>query len=107
MTRVTSGPDRAAVVVVLTKQPRPGRSKTRLQTRFTPAQAAELAAACLEDTLTAVRSCTVPRRVLAWEGDPHGFHAGFEVAPQPPGRPRPIRQNQPNPPKPSSSGRNS
>jgi len=75
----------AAAVVVLAKQPRAGRSKTRLQSLFAPAQAAELAAASLEDTLTAVRSCRVWRRVLAWEGDPEGFDAGFEVVAQPPG----------------------
>lgn len=75
--------DLAAVVVVLAKQPRPGRSKTRLQTLFSPEQAAELAAACLRDTITAVRACRVPRRVLAWEGDPAGYDDGFEVVPQP------------------------
>ena len=75
----------AAVVVVLAKQPRAGRSKTRLQSLFAPAQAAELAAACLGDTLAAVRGCRVRRRVLAWEGDPAALDEGFEVVTQPPG----------------------
>lgn len=80
-----SGSDVAAVVVVLAKQPRAGRSKTRLQSLFTPAQAAELAAASLGDTLAVVRSCRAGRRVLAWEGDPAGYDAGFEVVGQPTG----------------------
>ena len=78
-----SGAEVAAVVVVLAKQPLAGRSKTRLQTVFTPAQAAELAAAALDDTLAAVRACRVRRRVLAWEGDAEGFDVGFEVVTQP------------------------
>ena len=85
MTDRPDGRERAALVVVLAKQPRPGLSKTRLQARFSPAEAADLAAACLQDTLAAVRSCGVPGRVLAWEGDPRGYDAGFEVVPQPPG----------------------
>lgn len=77
-----SGRDGAAAVIVLAKEPVPGRSKTRLQTRFTPGQAAELAAACLGDTLAAVRSSGLRRRILAWEGNPDGFDEGFEVVPQ-------------------------
>ncbi len=85
MTAAGSGAELAAVVVVLAKQPLAGRSKTRLQTVFTPAQAAELAAAALADTLAAVRACRVGRRLLAWEGDAAGFDVGFEVVAQPPG----------------------
>lgn len=85
MTSASSGPEVATVVVVLAKQPRAGRSKTRLQSVFTPAQAAELAAASLDDTLAAVRSCGVGRRLLAWEGSSAGFDVGFEVVAQPAG----------------------
>lgn len=76
---------RADTVVVLAKQPRPGRVKTRLQSRFSPDEAAQLAAAALRDTLDMVRSADVGRRLLAFDGDPAGWADGFEVAPQPGG----------------------
>ncbi|MGH3174540.1 MAG: hypothetical protein ACRDPF_11860, partial [Streptosporangiaceae bacterium] len=44
----------AAQIVVIAKEPYPGRVKTRLTPPFTPVQAAELAAASLSDTLAAV-----------------------------------------------------
>jgi rSAM/selenodomain-associated transferase 1 len=78
--------DRAETIVVLAKEPRPGRVKTRLQARFSPEQAAALAAAALSDTLAAVRACRVRRRVLAWDGDPTGWDRGFEVVAQPDGK---------------------
>lgn len=78
---MTGGP-RADTVIVLAKQPRPGRVKTRLQTRFTPDEAAELAAASLQDTLDVVRRAAPGRRVLAFDGDPAGWDDGFEVVPQ-------------------------
>ncbi len=74
--------DRAETVVVIAKQPRPGRVKTRLQSRFSAAEAAELAAAALRDTLAAVRASRARRRVLAWDGDPAGWDDGFEVVRQ-------------------------
>lgn len=74
--------DRAEVVVVIAKRPRPGLVKTRLQSRFSPGEAADLAAAALSDTLRAVRSSGARRRVLAWDGDPTGWDDGFEVVPQ-------------------------
>lgn len=77
--------DRAAAVIVLAKQPVPGRVKTRLQSRFTPAEAAALAAAALADTLAAVRSSRACRRYLAFDGDPTGWDEGFTVLPQPAG----------------------
>ena len=49
--------DHAGTVIVLAKEPVPGRVKTRLQPVFTPGEAARLAAASLEDTLATVRSC--------------------------------------------------
>ncbi len=72
----------ADTLVVLAKQPRPGRVKTRLQTRFTAEGAAALGAAALTDTLAAVRGATVCRRLLAFDGDPTGWSDGFAVAAQ-------------------------
>lgn len=78
--------ERADVVVVLAKEPRPGRVKTRLQSAFTPEQAADLAGCALRDTLRAVRASAAPRRAIVWEGDAGGFDSssdwGVEVVPQ-------------------------
>ncbi|MYV39613.1 glycosyltransferase, partial [Streptomyces sp. SID1328] len=41
-------------LLVIAKEPRPGRVKTRLTPPFTPGQAAALAEAALTDTLRAV-----------------------------------------------------
>lgn len=60
-------------VVVLAKDPVPGRVKTRLQTRFSPAQAARLARAAIDDTFAAVRAAEPNRVVAAWDGA--GTHA--------------------------------
>src|SRR6516225_11170362 len=60
----------AAQVVVIAKEPVPGRVKTRLTPPFTPAEAAELAEASLTDTLAAVAETTVARRGLALDGRP-------------------------------------
>jgi rSAM/selenodomain-associated transferase 1 len=79
------GSDGPQTIIVLAKQPRPGRVKTRLQSRFSPEEASELAAAALTDTLRAVRRSAAPRRVLAWDGDPFGWDAGFDVVQQPDG----------------------
>jgi glycosyltransferase A (GT-A) superfamily protein (DUF2064 family) len=76
---------RADTLIVLAKEPRPGRVKTRLQPKFTAAEAAALAASSLEDTLAAVRSADLRHRVLAWDGDATGWDAGFAVVPQPTG----------------------
>ena len=70
----------AAQVVVIAKEPVPGRVKTRLTPPFTPAQAAALAEASLVDTLAAVAATPVSRRVLALEGRPgRWLPAGFDV----------------------------
>ena len=58
----------AAQVMVIAKEPVPGRVKTRLTPPYTPAEAAELATAALADTLAAVASAGVARRVLALAG---------------------------------------
>jgi uncharacterized protein len=70
----------AAQVVVIAKEPVPGRVKTRLTPPFTPAEAAGLAAASLSDTLAAVVRTTVARRVLALDGMPGPWLPyGFDV----------------------------
>lgn len=71
--------DRAETIIVLAKEPLPGRAKTRLQPAFTPEQASGLAAAALDDTLEVVRRTPVRRRILAWEGNPMDWGRGFEV----------------------------
>jgi glycosyltransferase A (GT-A) superfamily protein (DUF2064 family)/SAM-dependent methyltransferase len=74
--------ERAEIVVILAKEPRPGLVKTRLQSRFSAEQAAELAAAAVRDTQRAVSTSRIPRRVLCWDGDPSDFADGFEVVSQ-------------------------
>ncbi len=70
-------------VIVIAKEPRPGRVKTRLQSEFTPEQAAELAAASLADTLDAVTRADAGRRVIALDGEPGPWlPPGFDVVPQ-------------------------
>jgi glycosyltransferase A (GT-A) superfamily protein (DUF2064 family) len=72
----------AEVIVVLAKEPQPGRVKTRLQSLFSADEAAQLAAAAIRDTQQAVRASRVPRRVLCWDGNSSRFADGFEVLPQ-------------------------
>jgi glycosyltransferase A (GT-A) superfamily protein (DUF2064 family)/SAM-dependent methyltransferase len=74
--------ERAEIIVVLAKEPKPGRVKTRLQRRFSADEAVQLAAAAVRDTQRAVRASRVPRRILCWDGDPSQFADGFEVLPQ-------------------------
>ena len=65
-----------AQIVVIAKAPRPGLAKTRLSPPCTPQQAAALAAAALTDTLAAVRSTPVRRRVLAFDDAVAGDYDG-------------------------------
>ncbi|MCH5672328.1 TIGR04282 family arsenosugar biosynthesis glycosyltransferase [Streptomyces gilvus] len=70
-------------LLVIAKEPRPGRVKTRLTPPFTPHQAAALAEAALTDTLHTVARTPAHRRVLALEGDPGPWlPPGFEVVRQ-------------------------
>jgi rSAM/selenodomain-associated transferase 1 len=76
-----------ATLIVIAKEPVPGRVKTRLTPPFTPQQAAALAEASLTDTLHAVAATPARRRVLALDGSPgrwlpDGPGGGFEVIPQ-------------------------
>ena len=67
-------------VVVIAKEPVPGRVKTRLTPDFTPAQAAKLAEAALTDTLIAVASVPAQRHVIALDGTPGDWlPGGYEV----------------------------
>ena len=73
----------AAQLMVIAKEPVPGRVKTRLTPAYTPAEAAELAEAALADTLAAVASVSVTRRILALAGSPgRWLPPGFDVIAQ-------------------------
>ncbi|MFJ9174335.1 DUF2064 domain-containing protein [Streptomyces sp. NPDC102360] len=70
-------------LLVIAKEPRPGRVKTRLTPPFTPEEAADLAEAALADTLDAVAQAPAARRVLVLDGEPGPWlPPGFEVVPQ-------------------------
>jgi rSAM/selenodomain-associated transferase 1 len=57
-------------VLVIAKEPVPGKVKTRLTPPFTPEDAARLAAAALDDTLRTVARVPAVHRVLALDGAP-------------------------------------
>jgi uncharacterized protein len=67
-------------LAVICKAPRPGLAKTRLSPPFTPDEAAELAAAALDDTFSAVLATPAARRIAVIDG-PCGpwLPAGIEV----------------------------
>jgi glycosyltransferase A (GT-A) superfamily protein (DUF2064 family) len=71
-------------LLVIAKEPVPGRVKTRLTPPFTPEEAAELAEAALADTLRAVLRVPARRRLLVLDGRPGAWLPpdGFEVVPQ-------------------------
>ncbi|WP_406224828.1 DUF2064 domain-containing protein [Streptomyces anulatus] len=70
-------------LLVIAKEPVAGRVKTRLCPPFSPAEAAELAAAALADTLETVLALPARRRVLVLDGRPGPWvPPGFEVVPQ-------------------------
>jgi len=67
-----------ATLMVIAKEPLPGRAKTRLCPPCDPEQAARLAGAALVDTLEVVARTPARRRVLVFDGDgerwcPPGF----------------------------------
>jgi rSAM/selenodomain-associated transferase 1 len=73
----------AVQVLVITKAPVPGRSKTRLSPPCTPEQAAGIAAAAVGDTFDAVRATPVTTRVVVLDGAPGELELdGFTVVPQ-------------------------
>lgn len=70
-------------VLVMAKEPRPGRVKTRLCPPCSPVEAAAVAAAALADTLAAVAACGAPRKILALDGRPGPWlPPGFDVITQ-------------------------
>ncbi|MFE0255759.1 DUF2064 domain-containing protein [Streptomyces sp. NPDC059010] len=70
-------------LLVIAKEPRPGRVKTRLTPPFTPEEAAALAEAALTDTLRAVAAAPARRRVLVLDGTAGSWlPPGFDVVPQ-------------------------
>ena len=78
-----AGPEPATTLLVIAKQPVPGRVKTRLVPPCTYEQAAALAEAALADTLATVLMTPAARRVLVLDGEPGPWlPAGFDVVPQ-------------------------
>lgn len=70
-------------LLVIAKEPVPGKVKTRLTPPCTPREAAALAGAALEDTLRTVARVPVARRVIALDGAPGVWlPTGFTVVPQ-------------------------
>ncbi|WP_313896959.1 DUF2064 domain-containing protein [Streptomyces sp. GC420] len=70
-------------LLVIAKEPVPGRVKTRLTPPYTPREAARLAEAALTDTLLAVLAAPARRRVLVLDGSPGPWAPpGIEVVPQ-------------------------
>lgn len=73
----------ATTLLVIAKQPVPGRVKTRLVPPCTYEQAAGLAEAALADTLHTVLTLPARRRVLVLDGQPgRWLPPGFEIVPQ-------------------------
>lgn len=71
------------LVCVLAKEPRPGFAKTRLCPPYTHDQAAELAEACLCDTLGAVMDTPDSKALVVLDGRPGGWlPAGLDWVPQ-------------------------
>lgn len=70
-------------LLVLAKAPVAGRVKTRLSPPLSAAQAGDVAAAALADTLEAVAASGADRRILALDGAPgEWLPSGFTVIPQ-------------------------
>ena len=70
-------------LVVIAKQPVPGRVKTRLHPPLSYEQAAQLAAAAIDDTLEAVASLPASRRILLFDGaTAPASAAGYEIVHQ-------------------------
>jgi rSAM/selenodomain-associated transferase 1 len=70
-------------LMVIAKEPVPGKVKTRLSPPCSPAEAASLAQASLVDTLHAVRDTPATRRICVLEGEPgHWLPSEFDVIPQ-------------------------
>jgi uncharacterized protein len=76
-------PESGTTLLVIAKQPLPGRVKTRLVPPCTPEQAAALAQATLTDTLHTVLAAPARRRILVLDGKPGPWlPPGFDIVPQ-------------------------
>ena len=72
-----------AALLVIAKDPQPGRCKTRLCPPLRPAQAATLAAAALRDTLDVVDAVDAARKILVLDGSAHRWRRpGWLIIPQ-------------------------
>ena len=72
-----------AQLLVLAKEPRPGRVKTRLSPALLPRQAAAVAEAALADTLSVAAAVPVTRCTVVLDGAPgHWLPAGVDVLAQ-------------------------
>lgn len=70
-------------LLVIAKQPVPGRAKTRLCPPCSPHESALLADAALRDTLEVVAATPASRRVLIFEGDGESYRPpGWELIAQ-------------------------
>jgi len=70
-------------LVVIAKEPVPGRVKTRLHPPLSYEQAADLASAAIDDTLEAVASLPATRRILLFDGmHAPASAAGYDVVHQ-------------------------
>ncbi|WP_066370094.1 TIGR04282 family arsenosugar biosynthesis glycosyltransferase [Herbidospora mongoliensis] len=70
-------------LLVIAKEPVPGRVKTRLTPPFTPSEAAALAEASLADTLAVAMATPADRHVLVLDGSPGPWTPpGLEILPQ-------------------------
>jgi glycosyltransferase A (GT-A) superfamily protein (DUF2064 family) len=70
-------------LMVIAKEPLPGRVKTRLSPPYSAEEAAALAEAALRDTLEVVAAAPAARRVLVLDGAPgRWLPPGIEVVPQ-------------------------
>ncbi len=73
----------SVALLVIAKEPVPGRAKTRLCPPCSSVQAASLARAALLDTLDVVQRTPARRKVLVFEGDARSWRRdGFEVLAQ-------------------------
>lgn len=73
-------------LVIIAKEPLPGKAKTRLHPPLSLEQAAELASAAIDDTLLAMRDVPATRRILFFDGDnAPALAEGYEIVAQPEG----------------------
>jgi uncharacterized protein len=78
-----TAPEPVTTLLVIAKQPVPGRVKTRLVPPCTYEQAAALAEAALADTLRTAATVPARRRVLVLDGEPGPWlPPGYDIVPQ-------------------------